>query len=246
MKKKLIFFLVALIIIVLGIYLNRSYAYIYNKIGQEHLLAVNQTMNYDVIKNSSVSTTFTYVALGDSLTAGVGAQVDNQAWPYLVAENMAEKYGRVKLINLGQPGAKSSDVVSGQLASAISAQPDYVTILIGVNDIHNQVSVGDFIKNISLTIDELKIKTKAQIALVNIPYIGSTQLLYPPYDFYFRSRTQEYNHALEVVCQDKQVICVDLYGPNLKESVGTDFYSTDLFHPSAVGYLSWSKIIYAN
>ncbi|MFA5048205.1 MAG: SGNH/GDSL hydrolase family protein [Patescibacteria group bacterium] len=246
MKKKTIFFLVLLIIIVAVIYLNRSFAYIYHKIGQEHLPPVNKEMIYDFTKNPSASTTFTFVALGDSLTAGVGATIDTQSWPYLVADRLADQYGKVRLVNLGQPGVKSADLLSWQLPSAIAFKPDYATLLIGVNDIHNHVSVDDFIKNVSLIIDELQTKTRAKVLLINIPYIGSPRLVLPPYDFYFQSRTKEFNQVLAKLCQDKKITCLDLYHPSLKESASPDFYSADLFHPSSAGYLSWSKIIYAN
>lgn len=247
MKKsqKVLLISISIIVIILAIYLNRAYAYIYYKIGVEHLSGQNSQQSY-MVGMSPLSTLYTYVAMGDSLAAGVGTDNISQSFPYLVAEKMSMKHGPVKLVDLGVPGAKSKDVLSSQLAPAIASNPDSVTILIGVNDIHDLISVSAFKNNISETISQLKKSTHAEIVLINLPYIGSSKLIYPPYNFYFKFRTWQYNRAIAEICASMQVRCVDLYNANLEHSKDENFYASDYFHPTAQGYLLWSNIIYAD
>jgi len=243
-KKALIIMILILFAIVL-IYLNRAYAYIYNKIGEEHLGGQNLERTY-MVGMSPLSTIFTYVALGDSLTAGVGTTDIKQSFPYLIADNMSIKHGPVKLIDLGVPGAKSKDVLSDQLGTAVASNPDYITVLIGVNDIHGLVPVNAFKKNLLEIVGQLKSQTHAEVALINLPYMGSPKLLYPPYNFYFSLRTWQYNRVIAEICAQSQIKCVDLYSANLKYAKDKNFYASDYFHPTANGYLLWSKLIYAN
>ena len=65
MKRLFVFLLI------LGIYLNRSYAYFYNFLSQHSLVAPTheETM---IVGSSPRLQTIKYIALGDSLTAGVG------------------------------------------------------------------------------------------------------------------------------------------------------------------------------
>ena len=243
-KKVLIVIILILFAIVL-IYLNRAYAYIYHKIGEEHLGGQNSERTY-IVGTPTASTTYTYVALGDSLTAGVGTESINDSFPYLIAENMAIKHGQVKLVDLGVPGARSRSVLFDQLSTAVAVNPDYVTVLIGVNDIHGLVPVNAFKKNILEIVGQLKSQTHAEVVLINLPYMGSPKLLYPPYNFYFSLRTWQYNRVIAEICAQSQIKCVDLYSANLKYAKEKNFYASDYFHPTANGYLLWSKLIYAN
>ena len=243
---KILWAIILVVVVIALIYLNRAYAHIYDKIGDEHLAPTNQQISYEVSQMSPLSNVATYVALGDSLTAGVGTTDISQSFPYLVAKEMATKYGKVKLFDFGVPGAKSKNVLSDQLDKALALNPDYVTILIGINDIHGLVPVNAFKRNILEIIGKLKSQTHAEIILVNIPYIGSPKLVYPPYDSYFEFRTWQYNRVIKEICANNQIKCVDLYTANQEFIKRKDFYASDYFHPTAQGYLLWSNIIYAN
>ncbi|MFA6919413.1 MAG: SGNH/GDSL hydrolase family protein [Patescibacteria group bacterium] len=244
-SKKILLAVILVIIIILAVYLNRAYAYIYHKIGEDCLPPQNSERTYE-IGTSSASTIFTYTALGDSLTAGVGTDNIRQSFPYLIAQNLTAKYGQVKLVDLGVPGAKSKNVLFDQLSVALATNSNYVTILVGINDIHGLVPVNAFKKNILEIINELKSKTQAEVVLVNLPYIGSPKLFFFPYNFYFGFRTWQYNRVIKEICAGNQIKCVDLYSPNQKFIKNDNFYASDNFHPSADGYLLWSKIIYAD
>lgn len=79
------------------------------------------------------------VALGDSVTAGVGDRTGPDARPGWAA-HLAEALGAGVFHNLATIGARARDVRDRQLAVAVGMQPDLATLLIGGNDVLR----GDF------------------------------------------------------------------------------------------------------
>lgn len=236
----------ALLIIIGGfIYLNRAYSHIYSTIGDQHLLPPAVKNNVDVISGNNHSVKhLTYVALGDSLTAGVGSSQNETILAYQIALGLSDKASSITLINLAHPGDTTREVISTQLDPAIQEQPDLVTVLIGVNDIHNFVSLDEFRKNYTQILERLK-TTTAEIEVVNIPYLGSDLLLYPPYNIYFDLKTKQYNQVIKEVCQDENVKYIDLYTKSKSQFASNQklYYASDQFHPSDAGYKLWGKLI---
>ena len=243
--KIMIGFVIFLVII--GLYLNRAYAHIYNTIGAAGLKPVNSAGEHLIINNMIAATSSIYVALGDSLSAGAGVSGSEQSLPYLLAQKMAGKDKKIVLNNYSVPGFKTGDLIDQLLAPAIAAKPNVVTLLIGVNDIHNQVSPDDFRKNYDEILSRLTKETAAQIYVVNIPFIGGSGMMLPPYQFYFDNKTREFNAVIKELTIKHSVRYIDLYTPTvaLFKTAG-DHYSADLFHPSAAGYKIWAEIIYDN
>lgn len=226
------------------LYMYLSYAHIYHKIGNAHLVFPHVEQLY-TIGNSSGGAPETYVSLGDSLTAGVGVDSYTESYPYTLAEKLAVT-SKIHLRNFAYPGAKTRDVIAG-LPAALEAKPDIVTLLIGTNDIHDKISAAQFETNYRLILDELTQKTKADIYAVSIPFIGSRTLLLPPYNYYFDYRTAELNDVIQRVAAEYKIPYVDIATPTraLFKADGP-LYAADSFHPSAAGYQLWSDILYAN
>jgi phosphatidylinositol alpha 1,6-mannosyltransferase len=70
----------------------------------------------------------TYVAMGDSFTAGTDPSVAR--WPDEIARSLGGRY-----VNLAVVGATSQDVEEEQLDRAIELAPDVVTLVCGANDV---------------------------------------------------------------------------------------------------------------
>ncbi|MBT2412296.1 SGNH/GDSL hydrolase family protein [Streptomyces sp. ISL-12] len=78
-----------------------------------------------------------YVALGDSLTEGVGDPVAGgwRGWAALLAGSLAGEDERpVEFRNLAVSGAQTRDVLEAQLPAGLALRPDLVSVVIGVND----------------------------------------------------------------------------------------------------------------
>ncbi|MGV9566895.1 SGNH/GDSL hydrolase family protein [Streptomyces sp. NPDC003480] len=77
-----------------------------------------------------------FVALGDSLTEGVGDRVGEawRGWAPLLAGGLAPAEGAAEFINLAVSGAQTRDVLERQTPQALALRPDVVSVVIGVND----------------------------------------------------------------------------------------------------------------
>lgn len=76
-----------------------------------------------------------FVALGDSLTEGVGDRTGEgwRGWAALLAPSLAA--GPVRFTNLAVSGAQTRDVLERQLPAALELRPDMVSVVVvGVND----------------------------------------------------------------------------------------------------------------
>jgi acyl-CoA thioesterase-1 len=241
---KIKYLLIILVLVALAIYLNRAYAHIYSAINQAGLITPDTIGTY-VVGNSNSPAKLTYVALGDSLTAGVGVSQYEQAYPYLLAQKIANNQAKVTLKNLGVSGFKTENLINSSLESTIAAKPDIITLLIGINDLHGNVAKKDFQKNYQQILQELAAKTTAKIYVIGLPQIGSNQLLWPPYNYYFRRQTKNFNEIIQQLTSQYKLTYVDLETPttSLLKNDGL-YYSTDLFHPGITGHELWAQIIY--
>lgn len=228
------------------IYLNRAYSFIYMTIGRQNLPSPTGQLVEDTILPSHPSTRqFTYLALGDSLTAGVGAASFTDSYPYRLGQRLAEdKQATVHLINLGDPGATSADVLNKQIPLLSTYKPDFVTLLIGVNDVHNFVGAAPYKKNLLMILDALS-QRHIPAAVMNIPYLGSPTVFHFPYGMIFDLRTKYYNQALAGVTARYPIGVVDLYGLTRSSAdASSSYYSSDGFHPSGTAYRLWADLIY--
>jgi len=236
MKKRII--IIILIILAIAVYLNRAYAWIYSR--------------FDTLKQPDVITmtvekkehNIKFIALGDSLTYGVGAENTTQSWPAILAGKLSNNQTSVELTDLAVPGALSKDLIDSQLDAAIAAQPDLVTVLIGVNDLHNFIPQDIYRENLIYILSELKSKTKAKIVLINLPYLGTDSLLLPPYNLYFDLKTNNYNEELNKAADSLKLTPVDIHSTKKIFLSDKSYYAGDDFHPSAKGYEAWANLIY--
>ena len=74
-----------------------------------------------------------WVALGDSMTQGIGASAFDRGWTAGVADALPGH----RLVNLSVSGGLVTDVLDRQLAAmeSLGAVPDLVTVMIGSNDL---------------------------------------------------------------------------------------------------------------
>ncbi len=229
------FKVILVILVVLLVYLNRSYSYFYDFLGEKNLPAPKHQT--ETVVGRGAEHVIKYVALGDSLTAGVGVLNYPDSYPYQVAERLSAQ-GQVKLINLGHPGALLIDVEKTQLPRALLEKPDVVTLLIGINDIHNFVPINEFENRYSGVVEALS-GSGARVYLLSIPHLGSGNTLLFPYNMLLDFKTRQFNLKIKEISERYDLKYIDIYSADKSEG----FYSEDEFHPSALGYKDWMKII---
>jgi lysophospholipase L1-like esterase len=95
-----------------------------------------------------------YLALGDSVTQGVGA-VDEQtgAFPALVAGRWRADGCDVELQNAGISGYTAGQILAEQVPQIESFAPTLITFQAGGNDIVNGVSIDEYRNNVKSVLD---------------------------------------------------------------------------------------------
>lgn len=245
MKKIYLILLAALLVLVVT-YLYFSYSRIYNFVQDKSLSTPFIQTNFTL--NSNQSGQIKYVALGDSLSAGLGSTDSQKTLVYQVAQKLASQSAQVQVINLSYSGATIDDLIQDQLDRAIQEQPDVITILIGTNDVHAKKSPDVFMVQLQMVLDKLTSQTKAKIIVINIPYLGSEKLILPPYNSIIDMRIRQYNKGIAKIAVGQRIKLVDLYGLSYQKFAQNPdlYYSKDQFHPSGEGYLLWGEFINAD
>lgn len=224
---------------------RKLYTYLYSYRQGKGLTAGIQR-NY-ILENGNGDKSTRYIALGDSLTYGYGASSYKGTFPYILSQTLLKKYRRVEVHNLAVCGAGIVDLLHKQVTQAIKSKPNYITILIGTNDVHNFFDIKKFKDCLENIINQLKNGTNAQILIINIPYLISCYMTFPPYNKIMDWRIKRFNRAIEKIAKLKAIKYFDLYY-NAKEyfKKNSSFYSSDWFHPSDKGYILWGNLLKFN
>jgi lysophospholipase L1-like esterase len=231
-------------IIIIG-YMWFAYANIYNRIKAGGLITVDTQYVYTL--SASNSQKIKYAAMGDSLTAGVGTDTYEESYPYALAQRLTMG-GEVILKDFSYLGARTEDLIDKNLLKGvIEDSPDIITVLIGVNDVRENISEEEFKSNYENIVNELADGTNAKIYLISIPFIGSNTLYLPPYNFYFKNKTVRFNSIIKDIATEHNLGYIDIANPT-EEIFKTDgqYYSIDSFHPSKEGYWIFAGIMYDN
>lgn len=183
--------------------------------------------------------------LGDSIAAGLGADVVDHLPGVLVARGLADEAARpVRLETFAVVGASSRDLAA-QVDRALAAAhvPDVVFALIGGNDIHQRVLpqlsgslLGDAVRRLRAAGIEVVIGTCPDFAVV-----------------------QPIPQPLRTVLRQWSVTIARLQATAVREAGGhavpmadlltrefltrTDFFSRDRFHPSDAGYEAAAAVL---
>ncbi|MFN2514762.1 MAG: SGNH/GDSL hydrolase family protein [Pyrinomonadaceae bacterium] len=181
-----------------------------------------------------------YVALGDSTGVGVGAQ--NGGYPARLFKRLLAVQPKSQLANFCVSGATTSDVLHSQLDRAVSADPNLVTLGIGINDIGDGIDIEEFARNYEEILSRLTSNTKAAIIVTNIPDISTGPRLPATLRRPYHQLIVEFNQRLEAIASQYGVPVSDIYKITHQELPShPEYFSADGFHPSDQGYLLWAE-----
>jgi len=192
------------------------------------------------------ATPIRYVALGDSYTIGIGAQM-NESWPAVLTNRLQKKGFQVELVsNLGHDGWTSQNLIDGELPQLQQLKPDFVTLLIGVNDWVQGVDVSTFKNHLEYILDELlkAFHNSKRILIVTIPDFSVT----PTGKLFAHGRDitlgiKGFNQIIFKEAQSRGLKVVDVF--SLSQTMGQDYslVAQDGLHPSAKEYAQWADLI---
>jgi acyl-CoA thioesterase-1 len=101
-----------------------------------------------------------YVALGDSYTIGTSV-AEAERWPNQLVERL-DAPPKVELVaNLGVNGYTSRDLIEDELPPLDALNPDFVSVLIGVNDVVQRVDQATYATNVTVILERLLARVPA-------------------------------------------------------------------------------------
>lgn len=184
---------------------------------------------------------FRYVALGDSYT--VGTSVDpTESWPHQLAAACRAGGPTLELVaNLGVNGYTSSDLIRDQLPQLDRFRPDFVSILIGVNDIVRGAPASTYEANLRVILGALRARLPAtRIITAAIP------------DYTVTARGRDFGDPRQ---QHGEVVAfnsimarhsaasgiryVDTFDLSLRAASDRSLVAADGLHPSGAQYRLW-------
>ena len=161
------------------------------------------------------------VAMGDSLTAGLGLPQED-AYPAQLQEALINKSLSYKVINSGISGETSSGAKS-RIDWMLKTNPDIVILEIGSNDGLRGIDLSLTKENIAFIIDELQ----SRDIIVVLAGMQMLQNLGPEY-------TTEFKEIFPALAEEKNIISMPFF---LQDVAGeASLNREDQIHPNKEGY----------
>jgi lysophospholipase L1-like esterase len=183
-----------------------------------------------------------YVALGDSYTIGTSVS-SAESWP----SQLVDRVPQLRLVaNLGVNGYSTDDLIVEVLPKVGGLQPEFVTLLIGVNDVVRDMPEQRYAANLILILDALLDLLPAD----GILCIATPNYTVTPQGAAFGSPEQQraaivhFNRRLGEMCEARGIRFVpDIFA--ISEAAATDrsLVAEDGLHPSGAQYALWVDAI---
>jgi lysophospholipase L1-like esterase len=180
--------------------------------------------------STSVPGSTTYVALGDSFTAGL--EPGQPRWADELARELGARY-----VNLAEVGATSEHVEREQLERALELEPNVVTLVCGANDVlfNTRPDADAYAARLSRMFARLRRELPhAQIVTATYPDISRFLDLRPRTRARVEEGMRRFNAAVRRVAPRHDVVLMESFDHPAASARET--YAADGFHPSAEGH----------
>jgi lysophospholipase L1-like esterase len=188
--------------------------------------------------------TIRYVALGDSYTIGTSEAVGSR-FPNQLVDRLAGSVGLDLVANLGVNGYSSAQLIDRELPQIDALHPDFVTMLIGVNDVVRGVPADTYRQNMNEIFDFLLERLPAsRIVVVSTPDYTRT-----PQGAAFGDPAQQraaiaaFNDIERELAEALGIAFVDISAVADRADVEPDLVADDGLHPSGIQYARWVDLV---
>jgi acyl-CoA thioesterase-1 len=186
-----------------------------------------------------------YVALGDSYTIGTSV-APVERWPDQLVTALGTQPPTLRLVaDLAVNGYASRDLIRDQLPALRALRPDFVSVLIGVNDVVQGVPVATYEANVAEILDALlAVLPLDRVVAVAIPDYTVT----PAGADYGNPRQQHdgivvNNTIMARLASERGIAYVDILDISLRAATDRSLVADDGLHPSGSQYAAWVERI---
>jgi lysophospholipase L1-like esterase len=189
----------------------------------------------------SAATGLRYVALGDSYTIGTSV-TQAERWPDQLVDRLASTATPLSLVaNLGVNGFTSEDVVDVELPRLPELDPEFASLLVGVNDVVQGVPVERFEANAARILDDLR----ARLAAGRIVAVATPDYTVTPRGASYgepdsqRAGIVTNNAILARLAAERGIAFVDIFELSRRAGAERGLVAADGLHPSGAQYELW-------
>jgi lysophospholipase L1-like esterase len=182
-----------------------------------------------------------YVALGDSYTIGTSVR-PAERWPDQLVAALGPDQPTLQLVaNLGVNGYTSADLIREELPALDALAPDFVTVLIGVNDIVRGATPATYEGNVAMMLDSLGRRlAPTRIATVAVPDYTVTRA---GADYGEPRRRHDaivvVNTTMARLSRERGIAWIDTFDLSLRAADDETLVAGDGLHPSGAQYALW-------
>ncbi len=189
----------------------------------------------------TAATGLRYVALGDSYTIGTSV-TQAERWPDQLVDRLASTASPLSLVaNLGVNGFTSGDVVDVELPRLPELDPEFASLLVGVNDVVQGVPVERFEANAARILDALR----ARLAAGRIVAVATPDYTVTPQGASYgapdsqRAGIVTNNAILARLAAERGIAFVDVFEISRRAGAERALVAADGLHPSGAQYELW-------
>ncbi len=169
-----------------------------------------------------------WIALGDSLSQGIGASAYDRGWVGQLQARFAARGTSLRLLNLSVSGARTADVLDRQIPALAELAgrhglPQLVTLMIGSNDLIGR----RYRDRLPERMDRILRQLPAGAVVTTLP--NPT----PP--------ASAFNAVIEHVAAERGLIVAQLRDPRTTSWRGK--LAADHFHPNDLGYRALADVV---
>ena len=186
-----------------------------------------------------------YVALGDSYTIGTSVP-GHDRWPDQLVATVGPVEPRLELVaNLGVNGYTSADLIRDELPALDALRPEFVSVLIGVNDVVQGVPPGTYAANAERILDALL----GHLAPTRIVIVATPDYTVTPAGGDYGDPRRQHDGIIEVnglmarAAASRGIAFVDILDLSLRVADDRALVADDGLHPSGAQYALWVERI---
>ena len=183
-----------------------------------------------------------YVGLGDSYTIGTSVG-EGDRWP----NQLVERVDSLELVgNPAVNGYTSADLIDDELPRLDALRPEFISVLIGVNDVVQGVPDSLYAGNVAVILDELL----AHVPSNRIVCVATPDYTVTPSGGAFGDPAQQsdaivrFNAILREACEQREISFVpEIFEISQAAQADPSLVADDGLHPSRKQYSLWVDAI---